>query len=71
MVFSGTARRVQQFVCGLHGHEMMRHFDRDRVSLQCVSCGHESPGWVVQEPPTRKPDPGNDDHPAAQHRHAA
>jgi hypothetical protein len=24
------------------------HFDKNRVYLECVACGHESPGWTVE-----------------------
>jgi hypothetical protein len=47
MAFNGAAKKMQQFVCGLRGHDVVRHFGTGRVSLQCVSCGHESPGWVM------------------------
>ena len=39
--------------CGLHGHDTMLHFQDQRMSLRCVSCGHETPGWSLNEvPPT-------------------
>jgi hypothetical protein len=25
------------------------HFEDERMSLQCVSCGHETPGWELNE----------------------
>ena len=40
-------KRVRQFICGLHGHDALFHFDHRHVSLVCVVCGHESPGWNV------------------------
>lgn len=44
---------LRQMICGLHGHDTLLHFDKDRISLQCVSCGHETPGWELNEvPPT-------------------
>ena len=44
------ARRV---ICGLFGHDTLLHFENERMSLRCVSCGHESPGWELNEtPPT-------------------
>jgi hypothetical protein len=51
----GTAvvARVRQMLCGIHGHDNFLHFERDRMSLRCVSCGYESPGWSLTEtPPT-------------------
>ena len=45
--------RLRQLYCGLHGHDTLLHFDKDRMSLRCVSCGHETPGWELNElPPT-------------------
>ena len=42
-----AAKQVRQFICGLHGHDALLHFDQRHVSLRCVVCGHESPGWNV------------------------
>jgi hypothetical protein len=39
---------IRQFVCGLHGHDNLLQFGRGRLSLKCVSCGHESPGWEIK-----------------------
>lgn len=44
---------VRQMFCGLHGHDSLLQFEHDRMFLKCVSCGHESPGWELNEtPPT-------------------
>jgi len=40
--------KIRQFFCGLQGHDVLRHFGKTRVSLQCVSCGYETPGWDLQ-----------------------
>ena len=40
---------IRQFVCGLHGHDRLMHFQRGRLSLKCMSCGHESPGWDLRK----------------------
>ena len=42
-----TAVQLRQFICGLHGHDSLLHFERGRISLLCPSCGHETPGWEV------------------------
>lgn len=42
-----VADHVRQFICGLHGHDELLHFGEARISLHCVSCGYESPGWEV------------------------
>ena len=45
--------KVRQVFCGMHGHDNLLQFERDRMFLRCVSCGHESPGWALTEtPPT-------------------
>jgi hypothetical protein len=43
--------RLQQMVCGLHGHDTMLQFEQDRMFLRCQSCGHETPGWDLTETP--------------------
>ena len=40
---------IRQAYCGLHGHDTMLHFEKERLFLQCVSCGHETPGWDLNE----------------------
>ena len=40
-----ASRRARQFLCGLSGHDSLLHFQRGRISLMCVLCGHETPGW--------------------------
>jgi hypothetical protein len=45
--------RLRQAWCGLHGHDTLLHFEHERMSLRCASCGHETPGWELNEvPPT-------------------
>ena len=36
-----------RLICAIRGHEDFLQFDKNRVYLQCISCGHESPGWTV------------------------
>jgi hypothetical protein len=46
--------RVREAFCGLHGHDNLLQFGHDRMFLKCASCGHESPGWELNEaPPSR------------------
>lgn len=42
---------ARQMVCGLHGHDSLLQFERDRMYLRCVSCGHETPGWEISDTP--------------------
>ena len=45
--------RLHQLFCGLYGHDALMHFEQERMSLRCTSCGHETPGWKLNEtPPT-------------------
>jgi hypothetical protein len=41
--------RVKQMWCGLHGHDALLQFQQDRMFLRCVSCGHETPGWNLND----------------------
>ena len=50
-VVARTAEQLRQFICGLHGHDALLHFEQGRVSLLCTSCGHESPGWDTRREP--------------------
>lgn len=44
-------KRLQQWLCGLHGHDEVLHFEKGCMSLLCTSCGHETPGWDVKGAP--------------------
>ena len=44
---------MRQAYCGLHGHDNLMQFGKDRMFLQCVSCGRETPGWLLTETPPR------------------
>ena len=49
----GVIDRMRQLWCGLHGHDSLLQFEQERMFLRCVSCGHETPGWELNEtPPT-------------------
>ena len=43
--------RLRHLVCGLHGHDTLLQFDHGRMFLRCVSCGHETPGWELNDVP--------------------
>ncbi len=43
-----AAEQLRQFICGLHGHDALLHFEQGRMSLQCTSCGYETPGWDLR-----------------------
>lgn len=39
---------LAQARCGLGGHAMAMKFEKTRVSLQCMNCGHNTSGWTIQ-----------------------
>ena len=49
-----AADGLRQFICGLHGHDSLLHFEEGRMSLLCSSCGHETPGWDVKAQPVQR-----------------
>ena len=40
--------KMRQFICGLEGHQMVRHFEPNRMALKCT-CGYETHGWEIRE----------------------
>lgn len=40
---------LRQMFCGLHGHDTLLHYEEERISLRCVSCDYETPGWELNE----------------------
>ena len=38
---------LRRLVCAFRGHEDYLQFEKNRLYLQCISCGHESPGWAI------------------------
>lgn len=58
---TGLLNRVllmfRQFVCGLHGHDSLLHFETGRLSMQCTTCGHETPGWDLKAAPQLRREP--------------
>jgi hypothetical protein len=46
-LLEGALRRLQAFLCGLHGHDSLLQFERHRLYLRCSSCGFETPGWEL------------------------
>jgi hypothetical protein len=45
----GLLSWMRQAYCGLRGHDEMLQFGQERIALKCVSCGHESHGWDLNE----------------------
>jgi hypothetical protein len=49
-LFTRMFRRMGQMICGLSGHDLVRHYEQNRYALSCASCGHVSPGWELTAP---------------------
>jgi hypothetical protein len=47
--------RVRQVFCGMHGHDNMLQFEHEHLFLQCTSCGHQTPGWRLNDLPPARP----------------
>ncbi len=45
--------RSRAFWCGLRGHDNLMHFEKERLFLECASCGHESAGWALTGAPPK------------------
>jgi hypothetical protein len=39
---------LSQRLCALTGHDYLRRYAPDRLSLVCVTCGLETVGWEVE-----------------------
>ena len=40
-------KSLRRLICALRGHESYLQFEKNRLYLRCVGCGHETPGWTV------------------------
>jgi len=48
LIWQGTCMEsLRQLICALRGHEDYLRFERNRMYLQCIACGYESPGWTI------------------------
>jgi hypothetical protein len=43
-----TMQSLRRMMCGLRGHDAVLHFERHRLSLRCLNCGHQTAGWILQ-----------------------
>jgi hypothetical protein len=43
-----VSRRAGQMRCGITGHNVLLRYEPARLSLQCSTCGYESPGWELE-----------------------
>ena len=46
----GVVAYARRRLCAMNGHDLILHFEPRRLSLQCVDCGWESSGWMIDRP---------------------
>ena len=46
--FQRASKRAGQLRCGMTGHDVLLRYEPTRLSLQCATCGYESPGWDLE-----------------------
>ena len=44
-----VAQRFRRAKCGLGGHAMVLHFEPHKMSLRCMNCGEQTPGWAIHD----------------------
>jgi hypothetical protein len=47
--WENLASRLSQLICGLSGHQLLLNAEPGRLSLKCMSCPYETPGWAIKE----------------------
>ena len=47
--WENVASRLSQLICGLSGHQLLLNAEPGRLSLKCMSCPYETPGWTIKE----------------------
>jgi hypothetical protein len=45
------AGRLREAICGLRGHDMVLHFEPERLCLECLACGARTQGWAIEVNP--------------------
>ena len=43
----GLAEWLRRAQCGLGGHAMVLHVEPEKLSLRCMDCGQQTPGWTI------------------------
>ena len=47
--WANVLSRLSQLICGLSGHQLLLNAEPGRLSLKCMSCPYETPGWAIKE----------------------
>jgi hypothetical protein len=53
MSWANLSSRLSQLFCGLGGHELLLRAEPGRLSLKCMNCMYETPGWTIKEAQAR------------------
>jgi hypothetical protein len=59
------SKKLSQWICGLHGHDMQLQIGSGRMRLRCGSCGLDSPGWALGRKPRLEDTSAADPEPPA------
>jgi hypothetical protein len=51
--FRSFAQLLRRALCAVSGHHAFLQFERNRLSLRCAVCGHETKGWTIGDIPMR------------------
>ena len=47
--WANVRSRLSQLICGMSGHQLLLNAEPGRLSLKCMSCPYETPGWTIKE----------------------
>jgi hypothetical protein len=53
-LFFTLLRQIARMWCGFQGHQIMLHFEPNKLSLECSLCGYATEGWEVGRPMTAR-----------------
>ena len=40
---------ARRLLCAVRGHEFLLHFGDRQLFLRCAGCGHQTPGWHIEQ----------------------
>ena len=47
--WTSVGSRLSQLICSLSGHQLLLNAEPGRLSLKCMSCPYETPGWTIKQ----------------------
>jgi hypothetical protein len=62
--------RLRRLPCVFRGHNSVLHFETDRLSLRCLSCGYRTRGWRLGPDIGHAPSPVHEFSPRPLEDHA-